>query len=155
MSAYLFDSSATVKRYITETGTAWIIGLFRTHSHNQIFVSEITLVEVISALTRRHRGLSAASVKYGKRAASRFQRTYNTKFFKVPADLALINEAARLAKEHYLRGYDAIQLATALQVDNERQSIGVTPLIFVSADTDLNKAAQSEGLSVENPDNYP
>ena len=46
MTPYFFDSSSLVKRYIKETGTAWVIDKFRPHSHNQIFVAEITLVEL-------------------------------------------------------------------------------------------------------------
>jgi len=155
MAAYFFDSSAIVKRYIKETGTAWTVNIFRPRSHNQIFVSEVTLVEVISALARRHRGLSASSVDYGKRTARRFQTAYDTKFFKTRVDLATVREAALLAEKYFLRGYDAVQLATAVRIEGERKLIGAASLIFVSADDDLNNAAQAEGLLVENPDNYP
>jgi uncharacterized protein len=54
-----------------------------------------------------------------------------------------------------LRGYDAVQLAAALTTNDERISRGLLPLIFVSADTELNDAAQAEGLAIENPNNYP
>ncbi len=52
MAAYFFDSSAIVKRYIKETGTVWTINIFRPRSHNQIFVSEVTLVEVTHSALR-------------------------------------------------------------------------------------------------------
>jgi len=155
MFPYFLDSSSLVKRYVKETGTAWVINIFRPRSHNQIFVAEITLAEVVSALTRRHRGLSASSLNYGKRAVARFQRAFDTKFFKVRIDLTTIREATLLAKKHFLRGYDAVQLAVALQIESERKIVGASSLIFVSADNDLNNAAQAEGLSVENPNNYP
>ena len=113
------------------------------------------MVEVISALARRHRGLSATSVGYGKRAAKRFQRAYDTKFFKTRVDLGTVREAALLAEKYFLRGYDAVQLATAVRIEGERRLIGAALLIFVSADEDLNNAARGEGLLVENPDNYP
>ena len=29
MSVYYFDSSAAVKKYVAETGTAWVLGLFK------------------------------------------------------------------------------------------------------------------------------
>ena len=154
MAAYFFDSSAIVKRYIKETGTAWTVNIFRPRSHNQVFVSEVTLVEVISALARRHRGLSARSADYGKRAAKRFQSAYDSKFFKTRVDLATVREAALLAEKYFLRGYDAVQLATAMRIEGERKSIGAGALTFVSADEDLNRAAQAEGLLVENPDNH-
>ncbi len=50
MAAYFLDSSAAAKRYIKEAGTTWVIKLFRPQSSNQIFVAEIILAEVISAL---------------------------------------------------------------------------------------------------------
>lgn len=48
-----------------------------------------------------------------------------------------------------------MQLATALEAQVVRDSLGLPPLIFVSADGHLNIAAQREGLLVENPNNYP
>jgi len=54
-----------------------------------------------------------------------------------------------------LRGYDAVQLAAALEANDERLANALTPLTLVSADTELNTAAQAEGLNVENPNNYP
>ena len=155
MFPYFFDSSLLVKRYVKETGTSWVINIFRPRSHNQIFVAEITLAEVVSALVRRHRGLSVSSLNYSKRAMARFQRAFDTKFFKVRVDLTVIREAALLAEKHFLRGYDAVQLATALQIESERKRIGASGLIFVSADNELNNAAQAEGLAIENPNSYP
>ena len=155
MSTYFFDSSSLVKRYVKEIGTAWVIDIFRPHSHNQIFVAEITLAEVVSALTRRHRGLSVSTHNYGKRATSRFRRAFDTKFFKVRVDSTIIQDATLLAERYFLRGYDAVQLAVALQVEAERKQLGASPLTLVSADNELNDAAQAEGLSIENPNNYP
>jgi hypothetical protein len=66
-----------------------------------------------------------------------------------------VEQAAALADKHGLRGYDAVQLATALEAQAVRDSLGLPQLIFVSADGHLNTAAQSEGLPLENPNNYP
>lgn len=154
MAAYFFDSSGLTKRYAKEQGTAWVISLFRPFSNNRIHVAEISLVEVISALTRRHRGNNLSTNQY-QRAARRFRRVFKDKFFTTEIDGRLIDEASNLAEKYALRGYDAVQLAAALSVQNRRQRIGASSLIFVSADNALNQAAQSEGLSVDNPNNYP
>ena len=61
----------------------------------------------------------------------------------------------KLATKHALRGYDAVQLASALEANDERLANGLQPLILVSADTKLNTAAQAEGLVVQNLNNYP
>jgi predicted nucleic acid-binding protein len=60
-----------------------------------------------------------------------------------------------LATKHALRGYDAVQLAAALEANDERIANELTPLTLVSADDELNTAAQAEGLTVENPNAYP
>lgn len=45
MPAYYLDSSALVKRYVTETGSAWVRELCQDAA-NAIFISELALVEV-------------------------------------------------------------------------------------------------------------
>lgn len=67
----------------------------------------------------------------------------------------LIYKAADLARKHSLRGYDAIKLAKALEAKQNRMSSGLTSITLLSADSDLNGAAMTEGLLVENPSNYP
>ena len=69
--------------------------------------------------------------------------------------LQLAEQAASLAEKHGLRGYDAVQLATALEANKVRDSLGLSKLIFVSADGALNKAALSEALLTDNPNLYP
>ena len=75
-------------------------------------------------------------------------------FFKVEITESLINEAANLARKYALRGYDAVQPAAALKTEKERLAIDLPPLTLLSADTDLNAAAVSEGLTIDNPNNH-
>ncbi len=56
MPIYFIDSSALVKRYITETGSAWVLGLFDPTLDNEVFIAAVTSVEIIAAITRRSRG---------------------------------------------------------------------------------------------------
>ena len=67
----------------------------------------------------------------------------------------ILNDAINLANKYELRGYDAVQLAAALRANMERVSLGLAPLTFVSADAELNTAASSEGLMVEDPNTFP
>ena len=60
-----------------------------------------------------------------------------------------------LVDRHGLRGYDAVHLASALTVSNERQHAGMSPLVFVSADRTQLDAARAEGLIGENPNDHP
>ena len=59
MSLYFLDSSALVKRYVTETGSDWIRALTDPTVRNSLIIARITWVEVLSALAHRWReGLS-------------------------------------------------------------------------------------------------
>jgi len=76
-------------------------------------------------------------------------------YYTVEITPLLLSVAVSLATKHALRGYDAVQLAATLEANDEGIANGLAPLTLVSADTELNNAAQAEGLTVENPNNYP
>jgi predicted nucleic acid-binding protein len=63
-TAYFVDSSALVKRYVREAGTAWVRGITRRRPSTHIYIALITAVELTSAVARR-RGttLSAATAE--------------------------------------------------------------------------------------------
>ena len=154
MAGYFCDSNATVKRYISETGTGWIIGLMRSSAKNEIAIAQITAVEVVSAITRRHRGNSLTTIQADK-ASFRFLRDFNNSFGVVKIDDSLIKNAIYLAQTHVLRGYDAIQLASAIALNNKLSKLNLPLFTFVSADNALNSAAVTERLAVDNPNNHP
>ena len=154
MSAFYLDSSALVKRYSTETGSKFVINLMQPSARNRLYSVKITEVEVCAALIRKRKSLKITAVAATKSIA-RFRRNFAARFVKSDITDALIIEAIRLSDLHTLRGYDAIQLAAALEANSERISLGLSSLTFVSADTELNTAAIATGLAVENPNNYP
>ena len=55
MNFFYFDASALVKRYLTETGSAWVNRVTDPSAGNSILLAEITRVEVAAALAARHR----------------------------------------------------------------------------------------------------
>lgn len=67
MAAYLFDSSAVVKRYVRETGTVWVLSITAPTAGHFIYVAHITGAEVVSALVRqaRHGALPPTAVTIG------------------------------------------------------------------------------------------
>jgi len=65
-----------------------------------------------------------------------------------------VADAMDLADRHALRGYDAVQLAVAMQVRARVVPRG-TALLLVSADGELNAAAHAEGLLFEDPNAHP
>ncbi len=153
MENYFFDSSGLVKRYRNETGTNWVLQIYRPTSKNIIHIAQISLVEVTAALTRRMNNPNLYS-KYQK-TVKRFERDVQLRFSVFKLTDFVIHSAVNLAKNYHLRGYDAVQLASALEIERELALFNLPPITFVSADNELNSAAQSEGLQIENPNNYP
>lgn len=154
MSAFYLESSALVKRYSTEKGSKFIIKLMQPSVGNRLYSVKITEVEVCAALTRKRKGLTMTATGATK-SIVRFRRNFAARFVKSDVSDLILNEAIRLTDLYTLRGYDAVQFAAAIETNNERVSRGLSPLTFVSADAELNIAAQAEGLIVENPNNYP
>ena len=54
MADFSFDTSAVVKAYIAETGTPWVRTILDDPQH-RIWISALTKVEIIAALTRGFR----------------------------------------------------------------------------------------------------
>lgn len=154
MSSYFFDSSALVKRFTRETGMAWVLGLFKPSSGNTIFIAQITSVEVVAGIMRKTR-TGGLSLTGANKAIARFERSLRGRYAFVEVDAVLTNEARQLVRRYGLRGYDAVQLAAAIEVHTRRQRSGLSPLTFISADIELNNAALAEGLLVDNPNNHP
>ncbi len=150
MGAYFLDSSALVKRYVTETGTAWVTGLLDPTARNRLYIARIAGAEVTAALTRRERGGHLSAVDAAAAVAS-FQHDYTIRLRPVEITSALIGEAMMVARTHGLRGYDAVQLAAALYANNRRVARNLAPLIFVTADTALLAAGAAEGMHTDNP----
>jgi len=111
-------------------------------------------VEVPAAIFKRRREGSLTALD-ATRAGDDFANDFDNQYQPTDVTRRLVEQAAALAEKHGLRGYDAVQLATALEVQAVRDSLALSRLIFVSADGDLNAAAQSEGLLVEDPNDYP
>lgn len=153
MAIYFFDSSALTKRYVIEVGSIWVETITGDFANN-IYVASITSVEIVAALARRVKGrtLSAAAADAANMA---LQTDFSAQYLVSDISSAIIKSAVNLAKLYALRGYDAVQLAVAVEVHRANLSFGLSPLIFVSADNELNAAAQAEGLAVEHPNHHP
>ncbi len=154
MAVYFVDSSALVKRYISETGSRWVLSLFDPVLNNDVLIAAITGVEIVAAITRRARGGSISATD-ATAACSQFRSDLQSEYQVVEVTESIINSAMALAEAHRLRGYDAVQLAAGREINSLCVVNGLPSVIFVSADNELNTAAASEGLLVENPNNYP
>ena len=143
-AAYFFDSSALVKRYVQEDGTAWVRRLTRRSPSTVIYIARITAVEVTSAVARRRKGRTLTSSKASS-ILHRFRQHLAGRYTVIEITPALFNDAMRLANTHALRAYDAVQLAAALEINQKEQDAGFAPVTLISADQALNDAATAEG----------
>ena len=151
MSEFFLDASAIVKRYADETGSAWIRQITNPDAQNTILLPEITLAEVSAALAAKQRAPDGITVDERDRVLSRFFQDCDEHFTLISMERTLIDRAVELTQRHRLRAYDALQLATALEVNALMQARGLPTLTFVAADNDLINAATAEHLAVENP----
>lgn len=154
MGLYFLDSSALVKRYVTEVGSGWIDQIFDPGASNQLIIARITWVEVLSALARRQREGNLAPDDTAQ-AIRAFRFDLDTRYRTVEMDALLVDAAGDLVMRHPLRAYDAVQLASALRVQQGLAQVQVPPLTFVCADDRLIAIAQAEGLSANNPNHHP
>jgi uncharacterized protein len=153
-AAYFADSSAVVKRYVQETGTSWVRRLTRRSPSIVIYIAHITAVEVTSAVARRRKGRTLTSAKASS-ILHRFRQQLAGRYTVIEITPALFNEAMRLANQHALRAYDAVQLAAALEINQKEQDAGFAPVTLISADQALNGAASAAGLAVDDPRSHP
>jgi uncharacterized protein len=148
---YYVDASALVKRYADESGSAWVRQISDPFAQQTILLAEITLAEVAAALAAKHRAPGGITQEQRDRVLSRFLQDCAEHFVLLPVDRPVIDRAVELTQRHRLRGYDAVQLATALVTAETLQMQNLSAPIFVAADGDLLAAAAAEHLLVENP----
>jgi predicted nucleic acid-binding protein len=135
--AYL-DASALVKRYIVERGSRETIAL--TADSEMTATSIVSRAEVAAALARAARtGLVTHAV--ARNARRKFAGDW-LDFVRVPVTEALVERAETLAWEHGLRGYDAVQLASAL---TWQESVG-EEIVLATFDRQLWDVGKRTGL---------
>ena len=165
MAIYFFDTSGLVKRYAAETGTAWTQSLTDPSVGHRIYIAQITGVEVIAAINRRASGGTPTISKAdATKMIAEFRLDYASQYNALEITDQIIAAGMTFAETYLLRGYDAVQLAAAVAINNqllaEVAALGTAATIgpvltMVSSDTDLNAAAKTEGLTVEDANNHP
>lgn len=145
MIAHL-DASALVKRYVVERGSSETIAL--TADSEMTATSIVSRAEVAAALAKAVR-VGLVNDEVARNAQRRFTGDWPD-LVRVPVTEALVERAERLAWEHGLRGYDAVQLASAL---TWQESTG-EEIALATFDQQLWEAAKRTGLNAW-PDKLP
>lgn len=158
MILYL-DTSALVKLYAEEPGRGEVQS--SVQGARVVAVSEIGYVEARSALARKERE-GAFSTDEHDAAVERLRRDFREVYLPRPVTGEVIARAGDLTREHALRAYDAVHLATALILREEARELAKTarrmeasssqegedPRVSMMAfDASLAEAADTEGLA--------
>ena len=154
MTAYFLDSSALVKRYVSETGSVWVQQITAPQTGNLLFIARITWVEVISAFARRQREGSLTSADVAL-VIQTFRSDLNTQYQVIELDATLAVSAGQVVGQYPLRAYDAVQLASVLRIQPAFATTQSTSLIFLTADNRLSAIAGALGLLTDNPNHHP
>ena len=150
MSSYYVDTSALIKRYLTEVGSTWIENITDLASGNIIVICDLTAVEVFSTLARRRREATIAPADVLV-LQTQFLADFGQEYLSIVLENVVLSRARDLLNRYPLRSLDAIQLASAI----EASIILGEPMTFVSADKNLLSAALGEGFHADNPYNHP
>ena len=135
-----WDASAIVPLVVNDSATPGVSALFREDPGQIVWC--LTGVEVHSALARRDRD---GSLEKGQGDTARESLVELARSWEEVVVLDTVrSRAIRLLRAHPLRAADALQLAAALVVSEDRPE----SLPFVSLDDRLNDAARKEGFSV-------
>jgi predicted nucleic acid-binding protein len=132
------DASALVKRYINEQWSDETIEL--TATADVVATSLVSRAEVAAALAKAVR-TKLLPDEDARKAERTFAREWPD-LARIPVTDALVARAEILAWDHALRGYDAVQLASALAW---QESVG-TEIVVATFDTQLWKSVRQLGM---------
>jgi predicted nucleic acid-binding protein len=141
-----FDASALVKLYVPGPGTDVVPSV-----DDPPTISELTRVELPSALWRKHR-LGQLSAQDASDLSTDFEADYygeggQPRFAVMRISDRTVSTAARLVARADLRAGDAIQLASALVA----REVGREVTAFATFDARLRTAAAVEGFTLVPP----
>lgn len=153
MKCFYADSSVLVKRHVMEIGSTWVENLCNTEQNYIIITSQLSIIEVISALNRRLREGSLDASVYPQ-VRDDFLALCHHKYQLVLVTNLVLMRSRTLLEDHALRAYDALHLASALLIRDELDAPSLLPLTFLAADNRLLVAAMNEGLTVDNPNKH-
>jgi len=132
------DTSALVKLYVPEPESGAVQALMG--SAQVAAVSLIAFAEARAAFARKRRE-RAVNPKDYRRIVREFDDDWDH-YFVVDVTEPLVKRAAQLADKHGLRGYDAIQLSSAIVLrDQSGEAVS-----FCCFDGRLLRASRREGL---------
>jgi predicted nucleic acid-binding protein len=152
MPQLLWDASALVKRYLTETGTATVHALFAAAPAAAMWGTFLGYAETGAVLRRRtNAGDLPPAAFSAARAALRSEVLDDPDFQLLTVDDAAFLAGITLTDLHNLNSSDAALLAPYLRYAR-LQPAGSPTCVLIASDQRLLRAAQLEGLATLNPE---
>jgi uncharacterized protein len=147
---FYLESSALVKRYLPEKGTAVMDDLLDGQVDAEFLViSILASLELKSVFARLAKGNRLTQDEFGQLLASFWAD--RSKFSTIlPFDNAMVEEASGHLDRHAVRTLDVVHLASILRVRETAQRAGQR-LIVVASDQDLLQACRVEKVDVFDP----
>jgi len=138
------DSSALVKRYVKEAGSARLAE--KLSSADVVATSKLAFPELLSAFTRKRRSRELSEKSF-RATVRRFEEDWKD-FLVVDFHDDLLPLIKTLVVKYALKGADSVHLSSALWLsESSRMSV-----VFSASDEQLLKAARAERLEVFHPD---
>ena len=141
---FFIDTSSLFKRYQQEKGST-VVSRILEESKEPVFISSITIIEIISNLKRLFEVDKITTEKEFLMQHSFFYQDIGTlgiTILDVTADDII--RAEDLILKRYMKPVDSIQLSMALSLSHDS-------VTFVSSDRRLCKIAAEEGLNILTP----
>jgi uncharacterized protein len=134
------DTSAYVKRHVSEPGADIVRTVFE--GRDPLVSSRLIEVETASALARRLRERKLSATAHDQLCA----RVHSDleRMILVEVHERIVTLASKLCREHGLRAYDAVHLASALSTARDLEE----PVRVLCADGPLAAACRAEMLEV-------
>jgi len=149
---FYWDASALGKRYVPETGTALVGGVFDTVGRGRMMMLDVAVGEVVSILVRRHNDGALEPAEYHEAMRHfRGQVVDGQEFRLESVGREVIRASLRVIERHSLNATDALVLRSALDLAALLRLAG-DDLVLVAADARLLRAAEAEGVETLDPE---
>jgi predicted nucleic acid-binding protein len=153
------DSPALIKRYLEERGSEKFNAKVAqtVNARQRVLTSVLSFAEVHAALARKLEERPPLPATEYHRATARFNSDWRTYLTRVELNTDVLDFIPGLVKKHFLKGSDAVHLASALWVSrrferNEIPASSAEQLIFATSDRRLARAAKYERFEVFDPE---
>ncbi len=137
------DSSALVKRYVSEMGSARLAALLS--SSDVVATSKLAFPELLSAFNRKRRFRELSERSY-QAAVRRFEEDWKDLLI-IDFHDDLLPLVRSLVVKYAMKGADALHLSSALWLSASSRM----PVVFAASDVPLLKAAKAENLEIFDP----